>query len=91
MKIPRLFFGTGAEVHASAKRFLTKVIKKGNFPEFQESDLMDTDDLVEANALPLVMFRGDPSKSSEDHFRVYVFLNYDYPQLYQQQFHYFQW
>jgi hypothetical protein len=76
MKIPRIFFGTGTEVHARSKRFLANVIKNGTFPEFHESELIDTDDLVRTNAQPLVMFRADPSKSSEQHFRAYVFSNY---------------
>ncbi|MBP8073577.1 MAG: hypothetical protein KAY96_02370 [Bacteroidia bacterium] len=76
MKIPRLFFGTGKEVHARSKRFLAKVIKEGHFPEFQDSELMDTDELAGEKAQPLVMFLADPRRSSEDHFRAYVFENY---------------
>jgi hypothetical protein len=76
MKIPRLYFGTGKEVHARAKRFNAKLIQNGDFPEFQESELMDTDELQGAFVNPLVMFLADPRKSSEHHFRAYVFSNY---------------
>ncbi|MEY3444836.1 MAG: hypothetical protein RLZZ519_3117 [Bacteroidota bacterium] len=76
MKIPRLFFGTGKEVHARAKRFLAKVIKQGYFPEIPDAELLDTDAIPDEIASPLVMFLADPSKGSEDHFRAYVFENY---------------
>jgi hypothetical protein len=76
MKIPRLFFGTGKEVHARSKRFLAKVIKEGYFPEIPDAELLDTDEIPDEIASPLVMFLADPSKSSEDHFRAYVFENY---------------
>ncbi len=76
MKIPRIFFGTGKDVHSRAKRFFANVIKNGAFPQFQESELIDTDDLAEATAPPLVMFLADPSRSSEHHFRAYVLQNY---------------
>jgi hypothetical protein len=76
MKIPRIFFGTGKEVHARSNRFMVKVIKQGYFPDIPESELLDIDELAIEVAKPLVMFQASPSRGSENHFRAYVFQTY---------------
>lgn len=77
MKIPSILFGTGKQVHRKAKRFLNRIIKDGIFPEFSPSELIETDLLYERKTDPLVMFTGDVRRGSQEHFRAYVFQNYN--------------
>ena len=78
MKIPKMLYGTGADVHPKAKRYVSKALKAGIVPSIQDKDLMDLSDLREGNYLPRVLAQPYAGMGIHAHFRAY-FLSLGHP------------
>ncbi|MEM1001002.1 MAG: hypothetical protein AAGN35_28365 [Bacteroidota bacterium] len=71
MKIPKILFGTGKEVHRPAGRWMARVKKQGQWPELSDSDFVDTEEYAPQGSNIYVQFDIDPSIGLESNFRVY--------------------
>ncbi|MEM1000444.1 MAG: hypothetical protein AAGN35_25555 [Bacteroidota bacterium] len=71
MKIPKILFGTGKEVHRPVGRWMARVKRQGQWPELSDADFIDTEEFAPYGSNIYVQFDIDPSIGLETNFRVY--------------------
>ncbi|MEM1000256.1 MAG: hypothetical protein AAGN35_24600 [Bacteroidota bacterium] len=76
MKIPKILFGTGKEVHRPVGRWMAKVKKQGQWPAMNDDDFIDTEELFPEGSPVRVMFGIDPEVGAQPHVRVYSLYRY---------------
>ncbi len=76
MKIPKVLFGKGKEVHSRVSRLMAKAKKTWEWPTFPDSEMIDTETLPKGKDGPKVLFKPDPLLGGEEHFRLYAFGRY---------------
>ncbi|MEM6267864.1 MAG: hypothetical protein AAF998_00435 [Bacteroidota bacterium] len=71
MKIPKILFGIGKEVHRPVGRWMTKVKRDRQWPLLPEVEFVDTTETVPPGSPERVIFDIDPQIGMQNHFRVY--------------------
>ena len=77
MKVPKLFCGTGKEVHAKAKRYFARAQKLGSFPEFSADEMLDSKDFPTDCGKPAVVFEMQYDTGGPWHYRAYCAGQYN--------------
>ncbi|MEM6268499.1 MAG: hypothetical protein AAF998_03635 [Bacteroidota bacterium] len=72
MKIPKILFGTGKEVHRPVGRWMAKIKKNGQWPRSSENDYIDTEEMFPKGSSVRVLFEINPEVGAQPHFRTYA-------------------
>ncbi|MEL7399666.1 MAG: hypothetical protein AAFN68_03730 [Pseudomonadota bacterium] len=72
MKIPKILFGTGKEVHRPTGRWMAKVKKHGQWPTMNDNDFINTEEMFPKGSSVRVLFEIDPEVGAQAHFRAYA-------------------
>lgn len=76
MKVPKILFGTGGEVHRPVGSWMRKVKKNRQWPPLADEDYIDTEEVAPLGSSVRIIFDIDPGIGAQKHLRAYAPARY---------------